>query len=508
MNTSKHSFRHFSSRFFAGYLLMQLCIFSFPSKIFSQDCNCKVEQVENNTVQACDLVIGDIKEVNTTAELRSAISTANNAGGNMTILIGDGTYPIASTASFPYITGDNIVFRSLSGQRDAVTITGQGMMATGSTEDGFLIAGNNVTIADLTIRDVGNHGIQVSGHNLFVHNVRIQDTYEQMLKGSTTADSIDDAIVQCSLFEYTAGIGPNWYIGGLDIHKGNGWIVRDNVFKDISSPHTAVAEHAIHFWQDSRDNVIERNVIYNCDRGIGFGLGNNPPQNDGGIIKNNIIFNDGAGLYNDVGIGLESSPNTEVYNNTIYVDYPNAVEYRFQSTTGVEIKNNLCNKSITSRNGGTANIETNYTLANESWFVDTNNGNLRLAASHPDIVDGGSDLQSVVTTDLDQNARPVGQGYDIGAHEWQTISSNNNINKYNIQLSPNPASNLITLMLDDEIHNAIAQVCDIKGRVLKNISLKHKASTTINISDLSPGIYVVLLTQDDKTITKKILIKN
>jgi len=35
-----------------------------------------------------------------------------------------------------------------------------------------------LTIADLTVSDVGNHGIQVCDHNLLVHNVCIKDTYE------------------------------------------------------------------------------------------------------------------------------------------------------------------------------------------------------------------------------------------------------------------------------------------------------------------------------------------
>ncbi len=508
MNTSKNTFLLFSQKSFVGFTFILFFIHCLPNNILAQDCNCKVEQVQSNTVQACQLIVGDILEVATVAELRSAISQANNGGGNMTILIEDGSYPIASTASFPYITADNIVFRSKSGNRDAVIISGQGMVATSSTENGFLIAGNNVTIADLTIRDVGNHGIQVSGHDLMVHNVRIQDTYEQMIKGSTTAESIDNAIVQCSLFEYTDGIGPNWYIGGLDIHKGDGWIVRDNIFRDISSPHTAVAEHAIHFWRNSRNNTIERNVIYNCDRGIGFGLGNNPPENDGGIIKNNMIYNDGQGIYNDVGIGLESSPNTQVYNNTIYVAYPNAIEFRFESTMNVEVKNNLCNKAITSRNGGTANTETNYTSAAANWFVDTNNGNLRLASANPETIDQGSDLGNLVAIDLDQNIRPVGEGYDIGAQEWQTISSIDDLELIKLQITPNPSSNQIRLSIDEDLRNVAIQIYDMQGRLVKNMTNINSPNTSLDISTLSPGTYRLFILQKGEIKAQENFVKN
>ncbi len=334
----------------------------------------------------------------------------------MTILIEDGTYPIASPSWYPYITASNVVFRSVSGNRDAVILTGTGMSSVApSTEIGISCVGDNITIADLTIRDVGNHGISTRGDSMFVHNVKIQNTFEQMIKGTSAGDGADDAIVQCSFFEYPAGIGPQFYIGGLDIHEGNNWLVRDNVFKNIISPSGSVAEHAIHFWNFSGNNTIERNWIINCGRGIGFGLGSSP--SDGGIIRNNMIYNDGTGTFNDVGIGLETSPNTKVYNNTIFIEYPNAIEYRFPETNNVEIANNLTNKLIKSRNGGEANLLNNYTTANPSWFADLPNGDLHLSAIVGEVYNQGVELSTEVSDDIDQLTRPQGAGYDIGAHE-------------------------------------------------------------------------------------------
>ena len=490
------------------FSVLALVLLCFPSSIFSQDCGCTVSQVEDNTVEACDLVIGNIVEVASTQEFKDAINMANNTGGSMTILIADGTYQVASTASFPYVTADNVVFRSLSGNRDAVILTGGGMAPTSSTEDGFLIAGDNVTIADLTIRSVGNHAIQVSGHGITVHNVRIQDTYEQMLKGSTSADNIDAGLVQCSLFEYTEGVGPNWYIGGIDVHKGMNWIVRDNVFKHIASPGNTLAEHAVHFWNNAMDITVERNIIYNCDRGIGFGLGDNEPQNNGGIIRNNMIYNDGSGMFDDVGIGLEASPNTRVYNNTIYVAYPNAIEYRFGSTSNVHIANNLTNKAITSRNGGTGILETNYTDAQDSWFTNLSSGNLRLLFEVEALVDQGTILD-IVSYDLDQNIRPDGTAHDIGAQEWQTTSAINDLQEARFQIYPNPAKDRFVLRFDGFPNEAgmhqganiypvetrgIASVRDIYGKVVVNIKAEASrlyGEIEVDIQHLIEGIYFV-----------------
>jgi len=121
---------------------LAICFCLVSISMNSQNCSCEVSQVELGTVSPCTEVIGDIVNVSTTQELRAAFSTANNTGGNMTILIADGIYPIASTASYPYITASNLVIRSASGQRDEVIITGQGMQdVSPGTETGLSLQG-------------------------------------------------------------------------------------------------------------------------------------------------------------------------------------------------------------------------------------------------------------------------------------------------------------------------------------------------------------------------------
>lgn len=396
---------------------IKILLFSFlmVQSLAGQDCGCTIAEVESNTVAPCQTTIGTVVNVSTESEFRAAIAEANQTGGNMTILIADGTYAVASTASYPYITASNLIIRSASGNRDAVVLTGQGMQDAGGTEIVLYLVGDNITVADLTIRDCGNHGIAMNSDHHFIHNVKIQDTYEQMIKANSAGAYNDSTVIQCSLFEYTAGVGPQWYIGGLDIHSGVDFVVRDNVFRNINSPSQTLAEHAIHFWDDSSNNLVERNKITNCDRGIGFGLGSS--ANDGGIIRNNTIVNDGTTPYHDVGIGLESSPNTQVYNNTVMIAYQNAIEYRFEVTTDVTITNNLTNRAIRSRNGGTATVTANITDAELSWFVDPFAGDLHLSALIPAVVDQGVVVTDLVD-DIDQDVRPNNSGIDIGADEY------------------------------------------------------------------------------------------
>ncbi len=491
-------------KFLRFFLILYFLVFI---NVFSkaQGCDCRISDVESNTVNRCAIVYGVKDTVETTEELRAAINLANNSGGNRTILIADGTYQIASTSWYPYITASDVVFRSLSGNRDAVILTGNGMKDVAPlVENGFYFVGDNCVIADLTIKDLGNHGIAVEGDHLLVHNVKIQNTFEQMIKGTSAGDGADFANVQCSLFEYPAGVGPQFYIGGLDIHEGSNWLVNDNIFKNIASPSGSLAEHAIHFWDFSSDNVVERNLIVNCDRGIGFGLGSSPNEN--GIIRNNMIYNDGASQFHDVGIGLESSPNTKVYNNTIYIEYPNAIEYRFAETTNVEITNNLCNKAISSRNDGQATLSTNLTIAQTDWFLNLEEGNLKLASNIPELVDQGAQLYDL-NFDIDQTTRPQGNGFDIGAHEYIVPTSLANIQEVRstISLFPNPASDAFTIksefadISDVTIYNTLGQ----RLTFFEGVYLS--AGFEIDVRNWHAGIYICQISRS-KQISESIRI--
>ncbi len=308
--------------------------------------------------------------VSTIAELKDAITQAN-VSGNTIISMRDGTYV---TDTDLWITANDVVVRSQSGNREKVILKGQGMR--GGVASVLHLMGTRDIVADVTIGWVANHPIQIHGEKNadapVIHNVHFVDGYEQLLKISYDAahaeSGSDNGVVECSLFEYSAGIGPQYYIGGVDAHNARNWIVRGNTFKNIRSPDAEIAEHAIHFWSNSQGTLVENNVIINSDRGVGFGLGDR--GHVGGIIRNNFIYHD-AHSSGDVGIALESSPNTQVYGNKIYFenDYKNAIEYRFGSTSGVLIHDNISNKAISARDGATGTLTNNTTNAMPSVFA-------------------------------------------------------------------------------------------------------------------------------------------
>jgi hypothetical protein len=355
--------------------------------------------------------------VSNSSELVAAINNANS-GGDKTILLRDGRYTLNDMLGI-YATGMTVA--GLSGNRDSVIVEGAGM--SGGVTHIFNVAGSNFTAQDMTLQKVSNHAIQlqVDVDSVSIRNLHILDTYEQMVKiaydpGNLSARS-DDGLMENCLLEYSAGIGPQYYIGGIDGHNARNWIVRNNTFRGFRSPSGDTAEHAIHFWSDSANTLVEGNLIINCDRGIGFGLGDR--GHSGGIIRNNMIYHDSSQGFADIAIGLESSPGTQVYNNTVYCEnsYPNAIEYRFGSTTGVLIANNLTNRAIAQRDGASGTVSHNLTNSQASWFINPSIGDLHLSYAVPAVVDQGESIPGL-TVDFDGGSRPQGAGIDIGADEY------------------------------------------------------------------------------------------
>lgn len=317
--------------------------------------------------------------VDTVPSLYAAINQASGRVGKDTVIaLADGIYTLPRPLR---ISGNNVTLRSESGDPTTVVLVGSGMRKTAGVDNLIEVSGKHVALIGLTLREAGNHLIQLRGEQDADHfrllNCVLQDSYEQLMKVSgkpSGEPSADYGVVQNTRFEYTDALGPNFYIGGIDMHGGKNWLIERNHFRNIASPSESIAEFAIHLWTGSADNVVKDNVIINSDRGIGFGLTEKwVRHNQGGEITGNIILHlRPSDPFSDVGIGLESSPGTLVSGNFIYMthSYPNAIEYRFSETRDVVIIGNVTNKAITSRNGGEALVEGNQTASFTTTAID------------------------------------------------------------------------------------------------------------------------------------------
>lgn len=392
-------------------IILTYCLF-----IFFTSCEKDNEPTDNqgNTFEDSDFPSDNGKDTIWVSNVQELMATVHSTQeGNKVVLIKDGVYKVTDRL---YLTGDNLIYRSESGNRDNVVLKGNGM--DGDIGWIFGVTGKDFAIKDLTIGEVRYHGIQVHGEanadNFYAQNVRFYNIRQQMIKGTFDKNNpeqhTDNGVVEGCLFEYTDGHSYDYYCGGIDVHHGINWRVSNCTFKNIQTNDNSLTEGGIHFWNNSDGTIVENNTIINCDRGIMFGMDNSPHHN--GIIRNNMVV-----VTKDVGIYLCYADQAKVYNNSVFNvgEYQNSIECRFEYSTGCKITNNLTNKNITLRNNATADILNNVTSAVQDWFVNVSAGNLHLKNTQEDITDQAIDLDEV-PTDFDGEIRKEGNS-DIGADE-------------------------------------------------------------------------------------------
>ncbi|QFR38967.1 hypothetical protein A9Q91_01905 [Candidatus Gracilibacteria bacterium 28_42_T64] len=371
-------------------------------------------------------------------QLRDIIMGAQS---DTTIYLADGTYNVGSNFRLEF-TNPRVTVRSLSGNRDAVIVDG-GYNQSGAAEI-FYVNIPNITIADITIQKAYYHPIHVTGNgdNANIYNVKIIDGAEQFIKINPEGTNYpDNGRISCSYFELTDAGSTHTrngcYTGGIDAHSAQGWFVKNNTFKDIyCRDNSGIAEHAVHFWSQSRDTHVEGNLMINNARGIGFGLGATPTtgiryyadqpllgtslteadvQHIGGVIQNNIVYGDN-GSYFDTGIGVEKAHNPKIYNNTVYTNNNGSLplDARFTSTTAEFINNIYYPNYFSIRDGATVNASNNISVGSTA-FVDIANLDFNLVtASAP--INAGIDVG--ISNDFIgfiRDAQP-----DIGALEFNS----------------------------------------------------------------------------------------
>lgn len=313
-------------------------------------------------------------------EFIKAMRKANEKGFTAVILE-QGKYEVKNTI---YIKAEHIMVKSATGNPYDVVLKGTGMAKGGKVKGIFRVNSDYFTLDGVTLTDVPNHLVQVAGeinasYSHFRH-VIFQDSYEQMLKVSydyKTKESQKNrsvgGIVDGCIFQYTKGIGPNYYIGGIDALGAVNWTVKDSIFRDIASPKGRISQHAVHFWDNSEDNIVVDNIFIDNDRAIGFGMRLRDRgirfAHRNGVAKGNVIYHTNNGdPFADVGIVAEGNLGLLVEGNLIYQMhlYDNAIEYRWDNSTGIEVRGNATNKSIQSRDGADALLELN----NENLSLD------------------------------------------------------------------------------------------------------------------------------------------
>ncbi|MGE3539943.1 MAG: hypothetical protein AB7N91_21225 [Candidatus Tectimicrobiota bacterium] len=374
-------------------------------------------------------------------DIQSLLKKLRAASPGTIFLLADGLYTLARNQSVEVNT-PRVTIRSASGNRDAVILEGGYNNVSINTDD--------VTVADVTLRNAKDHSIQVRGEKgikrTSIYNVHLVDSGQQFVKVSAPADgtsgqAAEDGLVACSLVEYTTysrgnGTTAPSYTNGVDILAGKGWTIRDNVFRRIRSQAGPVGP-SIYLGRNTTDSVVQRNLLVDCWRGIALGLsapgkfsrGGPQVQSDhqNGLVENNVFLAlhepADAAIENNYALNSRIVHNTAYYNENLKHAVSWAIEYRFPPTAGIVIQNNLTNRPIVKRRPAPieeATIQGNITNATPAWFRDLANEDVHLVEHVPAIDAGVQTSESL--EDMDGEKRLVGPGPDAGADEYTGLA--------------------------------------------------------------------------------------
>lgn len=353
----------------------------------------------------------------------------------------------------------NIILRSVSGNYDDVIFRGSGFHKEGGYFEArphnemIVISGgsSDITLYGLTIRDSNANGYKIEGtneRNITLDTCRAVDINEYSVKGSAGGgnDSFvyNLVIINC-LFENTqkpyaapdsdhlADFRGN-YIGAIDIMNTRGSYIADNTFINLNGADEVHndAFGAIGFWGQGghEDAIVERNFIYNCDRGIMLGLtgelSSGRPAVNRGIVRNNIVY---GAAWDSISCGITNE--VQIYNNTIVRVDSNSHSNRgirdaYKNSTNLIVKNNIaCDLENIIDRGFI--VENNITIdqITPSYFANVPNfkeiilgltaEDFKLTSTAVNAIGKAQALPILVPEDYFGN--PRGDNPDIGAHQ-------------------------------------------------------------------------------------------
>ncbi len=224
------------------------------------------------------------------------------------------------------------------------------------------------------------------------------------------------------------------------------------------------------------------------------------------IIENNIVATS-----HWHGITLLGAENCKIINNTV-VDLDNSDSSKpwimiGDHKDGTPSSNCIIRNNITPtvKEGTGVTIDHNLLVSYseyDTYFVDFDNFNLQLKQGTP-AVDAGSESEAP-SIDIHRNSRPWGDGYDIGAYEFEKSTNAENINFLDDsdfpELYPNPTSGKVNF----KFHGAVAGnmvISDITGKKIMDKQIRSQQGS-LDLSENSSGIYFVYVETDKKTCHK------
>ncbi|MCC7377235.1 MAG: right-handed parallel beta-helix repeat-containing protein [Verrucomicrobiales bacterium] len=333
---------------------------------------------------------GRVVRVQTSTELYAAAETATPG---TTVLLADGEYRLTRPLVLDQL--ERITLRSASGDPGKVILRGKGWDSRDPHDDLIHISRSaSITLADLTFTDCHSYAVKVEAEHgpqdIQIYHCHFRDIGTRAIKGSAGQDpqvrAKGGSVRHCEFLN--TKIPPrDWqsdgdYIAAIDMMALDDWAFSDNLFRDIRG-HNGGGRAAIFLWVRTRNVVIERNLIINCDRGIALG---NPGLSTANLPGERTVYVSGAVVRNnmiaggpDCGIELWHAEDLKILNNSIWRPEQNwARGIRVGAgTTNALVANNLVHGEIHLESGH-ARLQNNLTGRIQDLWLAPAAGNLAL----------------------------------------------------------------------------------------------------------------------------------
>ena len=370
----------------------------------------------------------------------------NEAFAGDTVLIRSGVYSENLAMQRSGNPGQYIVIRAYPGERPAIDGSNT---SSNRLVDWTSLRPEYIVFEGLDVRNGAGWGIWVNGSNNIIKKCRVYDNgrIEPQASGIIIISADNNVIRSNQVFRNA------W--NGINCESTSGTIIRNNYIYD-NSLHAGINIFPITSGVQNMEagNDIRYNVIHGNETGIYMRY-----QQDNEIVGNLI--------YNNVenGIFLHQHPSgpviyearTRIYNNTVAGNGLNGL--RNANATHLDVQNNCfvynSARDVSYEINFSAAVLAGHTLDYNSYygdeaevifwagvqyellefrsstvhadngtdrnplFVNRNTQNYRLLEASP-LIDSGINLYiEGVTVDLDALPRPQGNGFDIGAYEFE-----------------------------------------------------------------------------------------
>ncbi len=318
---------------------------------------------------------GVVINVSTSSGLASAIA---NAMPGHVITLASGQYTISQKLNLNVAGSASLPIVLRASRLGDATIS---VDAGSGYAEGFVVNAPYWIIENLDIQGTCaqnahsfcEHAIHIKGtaDNLVIRNNYLHE-FNAMIKGSgnpvTGSFSVfaDDVIIKGNRLQNASARMTSNPVTFIDINGGKRWKIQENQIADFAKGMGDMISYGAFLKANSRDGLFEKNLVV-CSKnhtgsariGLSFGGGGNSPETNNpvceentcstlhtnGVMRNNVIIN-----CSDVGIYLNQSAQTKVYNNTLIET--NGIDVRFANSSAV-VQNNISNSQARIRDGGT-----------------------------------------------------------------------------------------------------------------------------------------------------------